>query len=72
MSVPESVLIGGNHLANVLIGRLGPDFSTRFPPTMKAGYAVTAMDNDTYDVWCCWAAIMRARDESSTESERKP
>lgn len=61
-SVPKIVLIGGNHLANVLIGRLGPGFADRFPPDHPVGYAATEMDQDTYDVWCCWAAIMRARD----------
>lgn len=63
----ERVAIGGNHLANVLIARLGGDFTDRFPLGMphqkvreeigKAGHE-TLMDDDLYDVWCCWNAIM--------------
>jgi hypothetical protein len=59
----KDILIGGNHLANVLIGRLGGNFSTRFPPTMAHNDALEGIrDVEIYDVWCCWAAIMRARD----------
>lgn len=65
-SVPESVLVGGNHLATVLIGWLGPDFSYRFTPYMDADAArekiIEAYGTNAYDVWCCWRAIMLARD----------
>jgi hypothetical protein len=60
----EDALIGGNHLANFLIGKLGGDFASRFPPTMPSGEVLEALPNDVYDVWCCWAALMRLRDAS--------
>jgi hypothetical protein len=59
------VLIGGNHLASFLIGKLGGDFAVRFPPTMPVEQAVEAIDDtDVLDVWICWSAIMRARGET--------
>lgn len=60
---PDIVLTGGNHLANVLVHSLGPGFSEHFPPTMASEAVLEALGAcDTYDVWCCWAAIMRWRD----------
>ncbi len=56
----EDVLVGGNHLANILIGRLGGDFSTHWQPTMHWESArESIVDEDTFDVWVAWAAIMR-------------
>lgn len=58
----KSMLIGGNHLANVLIGRLGPGFAKEFPPTREPDEALRLMGaGDDYEVWCCWRAIMLAR-----------
>lgn len=60
-----AVMVGGNHLANFLIGKLGGGFASQFPPTMEPPAVLAAVkDNDIYDVWVCWAAIMRARDRS--------
>ena len=56
-------LTGGNHIASVLISRLGGDFSSKYPKTMPYEEALQAIGaGDTYDVWCCWSAMMRARD----------
>jgi hypothetical protein len=63
MSTREDVLIGGNHLANYLIGKLGGGFASEYPPTMSPLEVLEKLDNDVYDVWCGWAAIMRFRDE---------
>lgn len=63
------ILIGGNHLANVLIQHLGGNFSTHWPPHLDPDAARTSILQDwLYDVWCCWAAIMRSRDLE----DRKP
>jgi hypothetical protein len=62
-NVPEGVLVGGNHLASVLIDWLGPDFAYTFPPTADHGDVRAKMGGNAYEVWCCWAAIMRARNE---------
>jgi hypothetical protein len=59
----DDVLIGGNHLANYLIGKLGGGFGLRFSPRTPPDEARAAFNNDdVFDVWCCWAAIMRTRD----------
>jgi len=58
----DRVMVGGNHLANVLIGKLGGGFADRYPPSMDAHDALEAIGaNDEYEVWCCWRAIMQAR-----------
>jgi hypothetical protein len=60
-----AVLVGGNHLANFLIGRLGGSFANNYPPDTAPADAIARMkDNEAYDVWVCWAAIMRARDNT--------
>ena len=59
----DRMLTGGNHLANVLIKRLGAGFPERFPKTMPEQTAMGLLDNESYDIWCAWAACMRARDE---------
>lgn len=63
----DRILTGGNHLANVLIGKLGSDFAKKYPPDLDAESALRRLGATVeYDVWCCWAAIMR---ESMTISE---
>lgn len=53
----RSVLIGGNHVALLI----GPDH----PPT-GTSHDVARLhygsSRDGYEAWCCWNAIMRARD----------
>lgn len=59
----ELVGIGGNHIANQLVHRLGPDFSERYPPCMDSRDMLEILGCSVeYDMWCCWANIMRARD----------
>ena len=56
------VLTAGNHLANILIKVIGPDFSERLPPDLDPQAALRLLHADqTFDVWVAWAAIMRAR-----------
>ncbi len=57
----DAVMVGGNHLANYLIGNLGAGFATEWPPHSKPAKVRKALSANDYDVWCCWAAIMRAR-----------
>ena len=58
----ELTMVGGNHLANVLIGKIGAGFAEKFPPDMEQEDALRILcATDTYEVWCCWTAIMRAR-----------
>ncbi len=54
-------MIGGNHLASHLIGQLGGDFATRYPPSMSEQDALQQL-GPHYDCWTCWSCIMRARD----------
>lgn len=54
-----TTMIGGNHLANVLVERLGGGFAKEYPPDGESpGYGE---DSQTIDIWHCWASIMRAR-----------
>ena len=58
----QNVMIGGNHLAQVLgIGHLAAGSSYE-----------TALEfygpGPNYDVWCCWNAIMEARAAITGES----
>lgn len=59
--------IGGNHLASALIHLLGTGEDT-FPP-YQTDYT-TALniigDPIKYDLWVCWAVIMRQRDALAT------
>ena len=58
----DSVMVGGNHLANVLIGNLGAGFAERFPPDMDHETALRSLcATDNYDVRCCWSSMMLAR-----------
>lgn len=62
LEVLDRVMIGGNHLANVLICHLGGGFASEYPPNMDHETALRKLcATDSYDVWCCWAAIMNAR-----------
>jgi len=55
----NQVLIGGNHLASVLIGRLGPNF-----PHYKASYEKVraGLPSEDADIWVAWQQIMLLRD----------
>lgn len=71
----ETMLVGGNHLASVLIGELGGGFADRFPPTadheeVRRQMAFDGIDHDVYEIWCCWNAIMSARKMIDEHHER--
>ena len=52
----EICMIGGNHLANYLLGK------NIIPDRIKTHLeAQEQLNNDDYDVWCCWNALMEAR-----------
>lgn len=58
----RDVMVGGNHIASYLVQHLGPGFNERFPPTREPLSVLEEMGAcDAFDVWCCWASIMRAR-----------
>ena len=60
----ELCMIGGNHLAHILIKNLGAGFCDRYP--FNAGHEEVLEKlgvGDNYDVWCCWSQIMKARDK---------
>jgi hypothetical protein len=62
----ESLFVAGDHLSNVLIDWLGADFATYWHPNLDPNVARVGIQHDwLYDVWCCWAAIMRLRDYRS-------
>ncbi|ANL02657.1 hypothetical protein [Rhizobium phage RHEph18] len=66
----EAALIGGNHLAYQLIGRLGAGFSENFPKDMDPETALRRLHATVdYDIWCAWAAMMKARDIAYPERE---
>lgn len=52
----DSVLVGGNHLA-LLIGAAHPPYTATCEDALRHYGA-----GDTYEIWCCWRAIMHARD----------
>ena len=58
----EKVLIGGNHAANYLLGKMTPEDLDKLPPKTPPIIALHQLDNDVYDVWCCWASVMTARE----------
>lgn len=59
----ELTMVGGNHLASVLVGNLGPGFALRYPPDTDHEMALRGIcATDNYEIWCCWSAIMRARE----------
>jgi len=55
----ESVLVGGNHLA-LLIGTNHPPYTASHDEALR--HYKLEPDHDTYEAWCCWRAIMQARD----------
>jgi hypothetical protein len=55
-------MIGGNHIANILIGTLGGGFADEYPFDASHEDVLWKLGaGDTYEAWCCWAAIMKAR-----------
>jgi hypothetical protein len=59
----EKALIGGNHIASQLIGRLGGGFSEDYPPDMDSETVLTRLGPTVeYDMWCAWSAGMQARE----------
>ena len=66
----ERVLIGGNHLATVLIKNVGADFADKCPPDMEHEDALRILcATDEYEIWCCWNAIMNAREARAELNE---
>lgn len=70
----EKVTIGGNHLASALIQWLGAadsEFPPYGTPHAEAEATILAHGHDTnyYDCWCCWKAIMEARDSLADAPE---
>lgn len=59
----DLTLTGGNHAANILIQRLGPDFASKYPPDVEGERRreIFTADRDLFDIWCCWQFAMRAR-----------
>lgn len=61
-------MTGGNHIAGLLIEHVGPGFADRLPPDTDPEIALRQLHaTDNYELWCCWAAIMRARALSSPQ-----
>lgn len=59
----DRMQIGGNHVASVLIGRLGAGFSKKWPHGTSHSVVLEALGaGDDYEMWCCWNASMSARD----------
>jgi hypothetical protein len=68
MEALELCMVGGNHLANYLIGACGAGFVDDYPAGSNPEEIMVAFgpqNNRDYDVWCCWDAIMRARSLTS-------
>ena len=58
MSLPRAVLIGGNHLANLLI-----DYGLPIEDKDASYSEVLKRREQPYaDIWVCWAAIMNHQD----------
>lgn len=58
----KTCMVGGNHIASALIGRLGPSFSSDYPPDADCLQVLEKVGSGVnYEMWCCWAAIMRVR-----------
>jgi hypothetical protein len=69
----DRVMVGGNHLANVLIAKLGPYFPSKWPPEMHPEEAIrTLCATVEYDVWCCWRAIMLSRQALASTPSSSP
>ncbi|MCB1460945.1 MAG: hypothetical protein KDJ90_00600 [Nitratireductor sp.] len=67
--VVEGVLIAGNHLASLLIGKIGAHFSTAFPPETDPEMVCARISSDEFDLWIAWASIMRARSFLNKETD---
>jgi len=62
----DSVMVGGNHLASLLIAILGARFSEDYPPqTDPADILEKFGSGVVHDAWCCWRSVMLARDSFS-------
>jgi hypothetical protein len=58
----SQIMTGGDHLAARLVARVGADFAIRFPPDTDPEHVLDVLGATAdYDMWCCWAAIMRGR-----------
>jgi hypothetical protein len=58
----DAALVGGNHLASLLIGWLGADFPEWYPVTDDPRSVAERMGyGPAFDVWCGWRGIMRLR-----------
>lgn len=67
----ELTMVGGNHLAGVLVDRLGPGFAEHLEPDTPHEIALHALKATlNYEVWCCWSAIMRARQALNPTGEK--
>lgn len=64
----EKILIGGNHLGSALTHMLGDDFLEYETDFNQACEILN--DPIKYDLWVCWAVMMRVRD--SLEVKRNP
>lgn len=61
-SIPESILRAGNNLANVLLG-----YELPIEDKNADYWKVLERRGQPYaDVWACWSAIMRERDNSES------
>jgi hypothetical protein len=64
----EELLTGGNHLASVLVGRLGAG-KDGFPSYSQSIEAASLrLSDENLDLWICWRAIMRFRDRARKQS----
>jgi hypothetical protein len=64
MDIDRRILIGGNHLANALIG-------TEIPNNFANYQEALAAHGQPYaDMWVCWRAIMDVRDDNSLYRQR--
>ena len=66
----ENLLTGGNHLASVLVTRLGagrehfPAYTEDVDATLKR-----LPSTELRDLWLCWAMLMRYRDAKEPRSK---
>ena len=61
----DGIMIGGNHLANVLVGMLGGGFAKDYPIELDA--INDFVPREAYDIWVCWRAIMLSRKALQSE-----
>ena len=54
--------VGGNHLANILVHKLGSDFSEKYPHDLDTESALRLLcDTFEHDVWAAWSCIMTGK-----------